>query len=45
MVVDSLGLEVGYPIDADTIILPETVVEDLSMPAGHRTTMRDSTFV
>jgi hypothetical protein len=34
MSVDRLDLEHGYPIDSDTIILPETLVEDLSMPIG-----------
>jgi hypothetical protein len=34
MGVDGLGFQVGYPIDADTLILPEAVVEEFSMPAG-----------
>jgi hypothetical protein len=34
MGVDSFYYETGYPIDSDNIILPETVVEDLSTPAN-----------
>lgn len=34
MGVDTRGFELGSPIDASTIVLPETVVEDLSTPAG-----------
>jgi hypothetical protein len=34
MGVDNYGFKVGYPIDSDTIILPETVVESLSTPVG-----------
>jgi len=34
MGVDSFGFEQGYPIMSDTIILPESLVEDLSMPPG-----------
>ena len=34
MGVDAHGFEIGYPIEANTLILPETVVEDFSMPVG-----------
>ncbi len=34
MGVDRLGFEVGDPIDADTLILPETVVREFSTPVG-----------
>jgi hypothetical protein len=28
------GIETGYPIQADTLVLPETVVDEFSMPVG-----------
>jgi hypothetical protein len=31
---DTLNFNLGYPITSDSIILPETVVEDISIPAG-----------
>ena len=34
MAVDSYGMEFGYPIEADTLILPEAMVEDFSTPPG-----------
>ena len=34
MGVDTRGFEMGEPIDKDTIILPESVVENLSIPVG-----------
>jgi hypothetical protein len=34
MGVDTRGFEMGDPIDKDTIVLPESVVEDLSIPVG-----------
>jgi hypothetical protein len=34
MGVDSYGFEVGYPIESDTIILPETMVPEFSMAPG-----------
>jgi hypothetical protein len=34
MGVDTYGFETGYPIQANTLILPETVVEDFSMAVG-----------
>lgn len=34
MGVDMRGFELGEPIDKDTIVLPESVVEDLSTPPG-----------
>jgi hypothetical protein len=34
MGVDSYGLDVGHSIDKDILILPETVIEDFSIPAG-----------
>ncbi len=34
MGVDRLGFEVSYPIQANTLVLPETIVQDFSMPVG-----------
>jgi len=34
MAVDDSDIEPGYPINSDTIILPETLVEDLLTPIG-----------
>jgi hypothetical protein len=34
MAVDDFDIERGYPINSDTIILPETLVEDLLTPIG-----------
>ncbi len=34
MGVDSYGLQVGYPIETDNIIIPETIVNELSTPPG-----------
>lgn len=34
MGVESYDFDVGYPIQADTLILPETVVEDFSTPVN-----------
>ena len=32
MGVDSRGFEIGHAIDVETLILPETIVEDLATP-------------
>jgi hypothetical protein len=34
MGVDTHRFEIGYPIEANTLILPETVVDDVSTPVG-----------
>jgi hypothetical protein len=34
MGVDTHGFELGYPITSDTVVLPDALVEDLSMPVG-----------
>lgn len=34
MGVDAQGFEIGYPIETDTLILPETIVQEFSMPIG-----------
>ena len=31
---DGFGFDTGYPLTSDTVIIPETVVEDLATPVG-----------